>query len=96
MISLMTVFTKLNFFLNYRRTNDDGRLPGLITKEQFTLGRYKMFFDTGAYFEALNITTFYPQVEVKDYRRQFIFNTVQNLKENGIFFLTGCLQHYQH
>ncbi|KAK4025138.1 5-hydroxyisourate hydrolase [Daphnia magna] len=51
------------------KTNEDGRLPGLLAKEEFSAGMYKMFFDTSSYFKEMNISTFYPYVEV-------IFNIV--------------------
>ncbi|RXN18057.1 diphosphomevalonate decarboxylase [Labeo rohita] len=44
-------------------TNDDGRCPGLITKESFIAGVYKMRFETGNYWDALGETCFYPYVE---------------------------------
>ena len=46
------------------RTNDDGRIVGLLEKSAFTKGIYQMFFDTKAYHDSLNITGFYPYVEV--------------------------------
>ncbi|XP_048053129.1 5-hydroxyisourate hydrolase isoform X3 [Megalobrama amblycephala] len=45
-------------------TNDDGRCPGLISKESFIAGVYKMRFETGKYWDALGETCFYPYVEV--------------------------------
>ncbi|XP_036440776.1 5-hydroxyisourate hydrolase isoform X1 [Colossoma macropomum] len=45
-------------------TNDDGRSPGLISKEAFIPGVYKMRFETGQYWEALGETCFYPYVEI--------------------------------
>ncbi|KAJ8248966.1 hypothetical protein GJAV_G00229710 [Gymnothorax javanicus] len=45
-------------------TDDDGRCPGLITREAFTPGMYKMRFETGEYFQALGQTCFYPYVEI--------------------------------
>nr|AAI22323.1 HIU hydrolase [Danio rerio] len=45
-------------------TNDDGRCPGLITKENFIAGVYKMRFETGKYWDALGETCFYPYVEI--------------------------------
>jgi len=46
------------------KTNDDGRLLNLITKEEFVPGSYKVIFDTEAYFKEMNTQTFYPYVEV--------------------------------
>lgn len=48
-----------------RRTNDDGRCPGLITKETFTSGVYKIYFETAKYWESMGQTSFYPYVEVR-------------------------------
>ncbi|KAL2088500.1 hypothetical protein ACEWY4_015399 [Coilia grayii] len=45
-------------------TNDDGRCPGLITREAFIPGVYKMRFETGQYWEGLGETCFYPYVEI--------------------------------
>uniref|UniRef100_A0A667Y7F6 5-hydroxyisourate hydrolase n=1 Tax=Myripristis murdjan TaxID=586833 RepID=A0A667Y7F6_9TELE len=45
-------------------TNEDGRCPGLISSEAFTAGMYKLRFETGAYWERLGRTSFYPYVEV--------------------------------
>ncbi|KAK9958577.1 hypothetical protein ABG768_010689 [Culter alburnus] len=48
-------------------TNDDGRCPGLISKESFIAGVYKMRFETGKYWDALGETCFYPYVELHFY-----------------------------
>ncbi|XP_062327607.1 5-hydroxyisourate hydrolase isoform X1 [Osmerus eperlanus] len=45
-------------------TNEDGRCPGLITKDTFTPGVYKMRFETGQYWESLGEACFYPFVEI--------------------------------
>ncbi|XP_028999690.1 5-hydroxyisourate hydrolase [Betta splendens] len=45
-------------------TNNDGRCPGLITKELFTAGVYRMHFDTAQYWTGLGETSFYPYVEI--------------------------------
>ncbi|KAK2854096.1 hypothetical protein Q5P01_006757 [Channa striata] len=45
-------------------TNDDGRCPGLITKELFTPGVYKMCFNTAQYWASMGETCFYPYVEI--------------------------------
>ncbi|KAM9481596.1 5-hydroxyisourate hydrolase [Clarias gariepinus] len=45
-------------------TNSDGRCPGLITREAFGPGTYKMRFETGKYWERLGETCFYPYVEI--------------------------------
>ncbi|KAJ7986188.1 hypothetical protein DPEC_G00348190 [Dallia pectoralis] len=45
-------------------TNDDGRCPGLISRELFTPAVYKLRFETGKYWESLGETSFYPYVEI--------------------------------
>ncbi|KAG7250808.1 hypothetical protein CRUP_028864 [Coryphaenoides rupestris] len=45
-------------------TNADGRCPGLITRELFTSGVYKLHFDTVEYWGSLGEDSFYPYVEI--------------------------------
>lgn len=46
-------------------TNDDGRIPDLVpTTTMLEAGIYKMKFETKEYFEAQQIATFYPYVEI--------------------------------
>ncbi|KAM9366439.1 5-hydroxyisourate hydrolase [Symphorus nematophorus] len=45
-------------------TNDDGRCPGLITKQMFTPGVYKIRFETAQYWESMGKNSFYPYVEI--------------------------------
>jgi 5-hydroxyisourate hydrolase len=46
-------------------TDADGRVKDLLTAgAQLTPGSYRLTFDTGAYFAALNIDGFYPAVTV--------------------------------
>lgn len=45
-------------------TNSDGRCPGLITKEAFIAGVYKLRFETQQYWESIGETSFYPYVEI--------------------------------
>ncbi|KAJ0002143.1 hypothetical protein NQD34_001939 [Periophthalmus magnuspinnatus] len=45
-------------------TNADGRCPGLITKEMFTSGVYKLRFETQQYWESIGEASFYPYVEI--------------------------------
>lgn len=45
------------------RTDDDGRLTGLLAHAPAP-GRYRLCFDTGAYFAATGQTGFYPEVSV--------------------------------
>lgn len=46
------------------RTDDDGRLPGLLPEGGLTAGVWRMHFDTDAYFGAQGIAGFYPYAEV--------------------------------
>lgn len=48
-----------------RSTNDDGRCPGLITRQMFISGVYKIRFETAQYWESMGETCFYPYVEVR-------------------------------
>ncbi|XP_008276226.1 5-hydroxyisourate hydrolase-like [Stegastes partitus] len=50
--------------LSVGTTNEDGRCSALISREAFTPGMYKLRFETGAYWESLGQTCFYPYVEV--------------------------------
>ncbi|KAA0714587.1 5-hydroxyisourate hydrolase [Triplophysa tibetana] len=50
--------------LTTRLTNEDGRCLGLITKETFIAGVYKMHFETEKYWNSLGEISFYPFVEV--------------------------------
>ncbi|BET00201.1 5-hydroxyisourate hydrolase [Nesidiocoris tenuis] len=50
--------------LNSGRTNPDGRLPGLTSPGSISAGVHMMKFETGEYFAARNLKTFYPYVEV--------------------------------
>ncbi|XP_028814783.1 5-hydroxyisourate hydrolase b [Denticeps clupeoides] len=45
-------------------TDVDGRCPGLVTKEAFTPGMYKIRFETGQYWESLGQCCLHPYVEV--------------------------------
>lgn len=49
----------------FRTTDEDGRCPGLISREAFTPGMYKLRFETGSYWESLGQTSFFPYVEVR-------------------------------
>jgi 5-hydroxyisourate hydrolase len=44
-------------------TDGDGRVAALVT-EPLAAGSYRLAFDTGGYFAASGIPTFYPQVSV--------------------------------
>ncbi|KAK1890611.1 5-hydroxyisourate hydrolase [Dissostichus eleginoides] len=45
-------------------TNADGRCLGLITKEMFIAGVYRLHFETALYWESMGETCFYPYVEI--------------------------------
>ena len=48
-----------------RVTNTDGKVPNLLTQEQFLSGKYMMRFETEAYFKEIGVSSyFYPYVEV--------------------------------
>lgn len=49
-----------------RTTDENGHCPGLITRKNFTVGMYKLRFETGQYWESLGQTSFYPYVEVSE------------------------------
>jgi 5-hydroxyisourate hydrolase/2-oxo-4-hydroxy-4-carboxy-5-ureidoimidazoline decarboxylase len=47
-------------------TNTDGRIPDLLPLSRILRpGNYKMVFETAAYFEAMKIKGFYPQVDIQ-------------------------------
>ncbi|XP_036951849.1 5-hydroxyisourate hydrolase-like isoform X1 [Acanthopagrus latus] len=56
--------TKVWSLITTGTTNDDGRCPGLITKEAFTAGVYRIRFETAQYWESLGETCFYPYAEI--------------------------------
>ena len=45
------------------RTDDDGRIPGLVA-EPLMAGDYRLVFDTGGYHRATGQTGFYPEVAI--------------------------------
>lgn len=48
------------------RTNTDGRVIALVTGNvPLPAGRYRLLFDTGSYFAARQVETFYPRVLVE-------------------------------
>ena len=46
------------------RTNADGRVADLLEPGSLSPGTYRIYFDTGAYWEACGSQGFYPYVEV--------------------------------
>lgn len=51
--------------LGHGATDDEGRLLNLIAAESLEAGRYRMTFETGAYFELQQVEHFYPRVTVE-------------------------------
>lgn len=45
-------------------TNDDGRVPGFVAGHSLEQARYRVRFDTAAYFSKQGMVGFYPWVEV--------------------------------
>jgi 5-hydroxyisourate hydrolase len=45
-------------------TNADGRLPDLLPASGLATGRYRLAFDTGAYFQKQSVEHFYPSVTI--------------------------------
>jgi len=52
-------------FLSRGATNEDGRVPGLLSEGGLTPGRHRMTFDTGGYFEEQQVEHFYPCVTIE-------------------------------
>lgn len=46
-------------------TNADGRITDLLPMGAIESGRYRLVFDTGAYFAARRVSAFHPQVTVE-------------------------------
>jgi 5-hydroxyisourate hydrolase len=47
------------------RTSDDGRAANLVpTDATLAAGTYRLAFDTGAYFQAIGVAGFYPEVAI--------------------------------
>ena len=45
-------------------SNDDGRVPNLLREGELTPGRYRLTFETAAYFEKQRVEHFYPEVTI--------------------------------
>jgi 5-hydroxyisourate hydrolase len=45
-------------------TGDDGRLSGLVPDARLLAGTHRLVFETGAWFAARGVQTFYPEVSV--------------------------------
>lgn len=51
--------------ISNRATDQDGRIADLITRDQFTVGDYRLTFDVSAYFAATNRDAFFPSVTIE-------------------------------
>ena len=47
------------------KTDDDGRLKTLLGDADLVAGTYCITFDTGTYFAACGVDSFYPQVSIR-------------------------------
>ncbi|XP_051919521.1 5-hydroxyisourate hydrolase isoform X2 [Hippocampus zosterae] len=56
--------TETWLLINAGHTNADGRFPGLITKQEFLCGVYKLRFETARYWESMGEPSFYPYAEI--------------------------------
>jgi 5-hydroxyisourate hydrolase len=50
--------------VGHGKTNSDGRATELLSGEKLIEGKYRLRFDTGAYFSARTISSFFPSVEI--------------------------------
>lgn len=51
--------------VGHGHTNADGRAPNLVPADvRIEAGTWRLIFDTRAYFDALGITGFYPEVRI--------------------------------
>nr|XP_057903474.1 5-hydroxyisourate hydrolase-like [Doryrhamphus excisus]XP_057903475.1 5-hydroxyisourate hydrolase-like [Doryrhamphus excisus] len=55
---------KIWTMLSVSMTNEDGRCSGLISREAFVPGMYKLRYETGSYWDSLGQNAFYPYAEV--------------------------------
>ncbi|TNF24743.1 MAG: hydroxyisourate hydrolase [Deltaproteobacteria bacterium] len=47
------------------KTNDDGRLPGLLADDyELESGIYRISFDTGSYYKSEGLKCFYPEASI--------------------------------
>jgi 5-hydroxyisourate hydrolase len=52
-------------FLCRALSNDDGRVPCLLSEGAINPGRHRLTFDVGGYFHAQKVEHFYPQVTIE-------------------------------
>ncbi|HXW18541.1 MAG TPA: hydroxyisourate hydrolase [Candidatus Acidoferrales bacterium] len=45
-------------------TNSDGRAADLLSSAKLVEGKYRLRFDTGAYFSSRELSSFYPSIEI--------------------------------
>jgi 5-hydroxyisourate hydrolase len=50
--------------VNGGHTDPDGRLKELVPEGKLTAGTYRITFDTGSYFAALSVESFYPEASI--------------------------------
>ncbi|XP_051917275.1 5-hydroxyisourate hydrolase b [Hippocampus zosterae] len=74
---------KLWNMLNLGMTDEDGRCPGLISREAFLPGMYKLRFETGAYWTSLERDSFYPYAEV-------VFTVTDSMHNIHLPLLMSC------
>lgn len=60
------------YIFTFRSTNIDGR-GGFLTQSSFKQAVYKLHFDTGAYFKKNSTKGFYPYVEVRLFKKKYVF-----------------------
>uniref|UniRef100_A0A3P9K4B6 Transthyretin n=1 Tax=Oryzias latipes TaxID=8090 RepID=A0A3P9K4B6_ORYLA len=70
--------------LSVGTTDEAGRCPGLIRREAFTPGMYKLRFETASYWESRSQASFYPYVEVGQ-SSSFFFCIIPNSLERFLF-----------
>lgn len=70
-----------NIVVFSRTTDEHGHCLELITRQNFTVGMYKLRFETGQYWESLGQTSFYPYVEVS--KRTVKKKQLENITVHG-------------
>lgn len=63
-INGVSITKDYNIVVFSRNTDEHGHCLELITRQNFTVGMYKLRFETGQYWESLGQISFYPYVEV--------------------------------
>jgi len=68
--------------LAQRATNENGECPGLITRDLFLRGIYRLHLDTDEYFRRQNAASFYPYVDI-------VFNIVDPTQHQHLTVMIG-------